>query len=106
MTDREKLAGLLIDARETADMKCLESGCTGYCVLDSSVCDLCFAGLKADHLLSNGVTFPKEAHWIISGDWGECSNCHEASKLSVMEHKDYCPACGAQMIEEVETDGR
>lgn len=45
------------------------------------------------------------AHWIINGDWGECSHCHEASKLSVMEHKDYCPACGAHMIEEVETNG-
>lgn len=39
----------------------------------------------------------KHAHWIINGDWGECSSCHEASKLSVMEHKDYCPACGAYM---------
>lgn len=43
----------------------------------------------------------KHAHWIINGDWGECSSCHEASKLSVMEHKDYCPACGAIMDEEV-----
>lgn len=46
------------------------------------------------------------AHWIIDGDWGECSHCHEASKLSVMEHKDYCPACGAIMDEEDETNGR
>lgn len=43
---------------------------------------------------------PKHAHWIINGDWGECSRCHETSKLSVMEHKDYCPACGAIMDEE------
>lgn len=50
----------------------------------------------------------KHAHWIIDkgGDWGECSNCHEASRMSVMEHKDYCPACGARMIEEVRTNGR
>ena len=41
-----------------------------------------------------------DAVWIIDGDWGECSHCHEASKLSVMEHKDYCPACGAKMGEE------
>lgn len=39
----------------------------------------------------------EQPHWIINGDWGECSHCHEASKLSVMDHKDYCPACGARM---------
>lgn len=38
------------------------------------------------------------AHWIVDkgGNWGECSNCKETSKLSVMEHKGYCPACGAK----------
>lgn len=47
------------------------------------------------------------AHWIIDGDWAECSNpkCREASKISIMEHKDYCPACGARMCEEIEIDG-
>lgn len=44
------------------------------------------------------------AHWIIDkgGQWAECSNpkCREASKISVMEHKDFCPACGAIMDEE------
>ena len=61
-----------------------------------------WVNVLVDHLLSNGVTFPKKAHWIIDRgcDWGECSQCHEASKLSVMEHKDYCPACGAIMDEE------
>lgn len=39
-------------------------------------------------------------HWIIYGDWGECSNCHESSKLAVLEHKDFCGACGAAMDEE------
>ena len=37
------------------------------------------------------------AQWVVDGDWGECSHCHEASKLSMMEHKDFCPACGAKM---------
>lgn len=40
------------------------------------------------------------AHWIINGDWAECSNCHESSKLAVLEHKDFCGACGAAMDEE------
>ena len=40
------------------------------------------------------------ARWIVYGDWAECSHCHEASKLYVMDHKDYCPACGASMDEE------
>lgn len=42
------------------------------------------------------------AYWIIDkgGQWAECSHCHEASKLSAMEHKDCCPACGAIMDEE------
>ena len=45
------------------------------------------------------------AHWIIDegGKWAECSNpkCREASKISEMEHKAFCPACGAIMDEEV-----
>lgn len=47
------------------------------------------------------------AHWIINGEWGECSNpkCREASKLSVMDHKDFCPACGAIMDEEDRQNG-
>jgi len=40
------------------------------------------------------------AHWIIDGEWAECSNCHEDEKIAVMQHKDYCPACGAIMDEE------
>ena len=43
------------------------------------------------------------AHWIIDegGQWAECSNCHEDEKIAVLVHKDYCPACGAIMDEEV-----
>jgi len=40
------------------------------------------------------------AHWIINKEWAECSNCKEASKLAVLEHKDFCGACGAIMDEE------
>lgn len=40
------------------------------------------------------------AHWIINGDWAECSNCHEDEKIAVLVHKDYCPACGSIMDEE------
>ena len=29
------------------------------------------------------------AHWIINGDWGECSNCYEGEKIAVLVHKDY-----------------
>ena len=57
-----------------------------------------------DFLLSAPIIDPndlrKHAHWIINGDWGECSNCHESSKLAVLEHKDFCGACGAIMDEE------
>ena len=60
--------------------------------------------LFAEWLADKGVTFATDKNdggkWIINGEWGECSHCHEASKLSVMEHKDYCPACGASMDEE------
>lgn len=44
------------------------------------------------------------AHWIIfkGGQWAECSRCHEDEKIAVLVHKDYCPACGAIMDEEVE----
>ena len=75
------------------------------------VCDNCMAHTrkcrrKEDAMEAwNRRAEPKRAHWIVYGNWRECSHCHEASKLSVMEHKDYCPACGARMIEEVETNG-
>lgn len=48
------------------------------------------------------------AHWIIDegGQWAECSNCHEEEKIAMLVHKDYCPACGAHMSEEDETNGR
>lgn len=39
-----------------------------------------------------------EAAWLIDGAWAECSNCHEAEKIEEMNHKDYCPACGARMV--------
>lgn len=40
------------------------------------------------------------AHWIINKDRAECSNCKESSKIAVLEHKDFCGACGAIMDEE------
>lgn len=40
------------------------------------------------------------AHWIIDGEWAECSGCHEDEKIAVLVHKDFCPACGAIMDEE------
>lgn len=42
------------------------------------------------------------AHWIINGEWAECSGCHEDEKIAVLVHRDYCPACGAIMDEEAE----
>ena len=41
------------------------------------------------------------AHWIVDegGKWAECSHCHEAEKIGEMENRNYCPNCGAKMIE-------
>ena len=53
----------------------------------------------------NGKPLPK-GHWIMTGvyytgayetiDYVECSCCHEES----LEEGNYCPNCGAKMIEE------
>ena len=59
----------------------------------------CYNNYKAAKEAWNRRAKTKKAHWIINGDWGECSSCHESSKLSVMDHKAFCPACGARMEE-------
>lgn len=51
---------------------------------------------------------PKTAHWIMTGayyngaydyiSYVECSHCHEDS----LEEGDYCPNCGARMVESEE----
>lgn len=84
MTDREKLAEIV----RGASYRCLPSNTTNF-----------HLGLFVTDLLSNGVTFPKHAHWTINGKWAECSNCREGEKIAVLVHKDYCPACGAIMDE-------
>ena len=50
---------------------------------------------------------PKTGHWIDTGDYPtgtyvnvECSCCHEYS----LEKGDYCPNCGAKMVEPQESD--
>lgn len=54
--------------------------------------------MKAEYLIDHGVVIRKEAAWLIDGAWAECSNCHEAEKIETMNHRDYCPACGARMV--------
>ena len=85
MTDREKLFELLRDGKKRV---------WGWFPNNVTMMQI------ADYLLANGVAIVKHAHWIINGDWAECSNCHEDEKIAVLVHKDYCPACGAIMDEE------
>ena len=54
---------------------------------------------------------PKTGHWIMTGDYYtgaygtidyvECSCCHEDS----LEEGNYCPNCGAKMVEPQESEG-
>lgn len=66
------------------------------------VCHECFfRGFNADGC-PYLVAKRQAAHWITGwavANWAECSNCHEAVKLSEMDHKRFCPACGARMEE-------
>lgn len=87
MTDREKLIELIQSAVD---------GCATY-----------WAGLIADHLIDNGVTFakdtnvPSKGHWIIhsSGrgsevtNWAECSECHVCGSPQWKR----CPVCETKM---------
>ena len=50
---------------------------------------------------------PKTGHWIMTGAYGtidyvECSCCHEYG----LEEGNYCPNCGAKMIEPQESEDK
>ena len=55
---------------------------------------------------------PKTGHWLMTGDYYtgaygtidyvECSCCHEDS----LEEGDYCPNCGAKMVEPQESEDK
>ena len=58
-------------------------------------------------ILEKQMQEPKTGHWIDTGDYPtgtyvnvECSCCHEYS----LEKGDYCPNCGAKMIEPQESE--
>ena len=64
-------------------------------------------GLKKAPILQS-----KTGHWLMTGDYFtgayedigyvECSCCHEDS----LEEGDFCPNCGAKMIESKESEGK
>ena len=98
MTERQELAQIVIAAEYAAANECMASECSlcfGTAGVDS---EQCTAEMKAEYLIDHGVVIRKEAAWLIDGVWAECSNCHEAEKIEEMNHKDYCPACGARMV--------
>ena len=50
---------------------------------------------------------PKTGHWIVHEiestlKWLECSNCHCETSYKIMYN--YCPNCGAKMVEPQETE--
>ena len=84
MNVREKLIGLIIDAKRTDP----ETGS--------------FTEYLADYLITNGVTVQECGEWVYD-HWCEfkCSVCGEFSNSKPYKGKEnYCPKCGALMTEE------
>ena len=84
MNVREKLIGLIIDAKRTDP----ETGS--------------FTEYLADYLITNGVTVQECGEWVYD-HWCEfkCSVCGEFSNSKPYKGKEnYCPKCGALMNEE------
>jgi hypothetical protein len=71
--------------------------------------------LHGDRVVTDNIKWieqePKTGHWIATGDYYtgaydsidyvECSCCHYES----LEEGDFCPNCGARMIEPQESEG-
>lgn len=90
MTDKEKLASLIVEELKLApDI--------------ARVVGIGRVNKIADYLIANGVTVPKHGHWIIrsSGrgrettNWAECSECHVCGSPCWK----VCPVCEAKMEE-------
>ena len=91
--------------------KALEQEPSGDVIYRQEVFDLC--NMRDKYEVKNVITVnpqePKTGHWIITYPHGkqnpiyECHRCH-ASNSSVF--KNYCPNCGAKMVEPQESEDK
>lgn len=87
-----------------------EDAVSRQAVLDLINSDWKYEGLETDVASLPSVNPQKIGHWIMTGvyytgayetiDYVECSCCGEYS----LEEGDYCPNCGAKMVEQQERE--
>ena len=100
MTDRQKLAKLLIDAQWAAKDECIATECfIGEVGMDAD-CEQCKADIMADYLFDHGVTVKKRGRWeLLDCGRGTCSECNFTQKdvWGYDSYQRYCGLCGAKM---------
>lgn len=100
MTDREKLAALLMAVPPFPSVVFARGSGKRLFVADHI----------ADHLLANGVVVREKGEWVNNSDgYPECNRCGYKPQYDPMfddiYYSDFCPNCGADM-RKGENDGQ